>query len=159
MVSPRGTSAASTARILVGHPLPSYLWLSTGRIREWLDLGAVGIQKMRSGRDTVFLASWLSDRSVTRIERLWKAQRELIDALRSLPVTLCHHDAGRRNLAARPTMGIERTGAIDWQMLGTGHLGEEPAALLAVSLQFLDVPSAEIPAFEQLVLAPLQTCD
>jgi hypothetical protein len=137
---------------LAGRPLPSYPWLSTGRVQDWLDLGAGGIAKMRSGRNSAFLASWLTDRSVTRIERLWDERHALVNALRSLPVTLCHHDAGRRNLAARQAMGIERTGAIDWQMLGTGHLGEEPAAMLAVSLQFLDVPSADIPAFEQVVL-------
>jgi hypothetical protein len=138
---------------LAGRPLPSYPRLSTGRVRDWLALGAVGIQKMRTGRDSAFLASWLSDRSVTRVERLWKAREELISALESLPLSVCHHDAGRRNLAARRVNGVERTGAIDWQMMGTGHLGEEPAAMLAVSLQFLDVPSAQIPAFERVVLS------
>jgi hypothetical protein len=137
---------------LAGRPLPDHPWLSTGRVRPWLDIGARGIQGMRSGRHSPFLASWLSDRSVTRIERLWEAREGLIAALRTLPITLCHHDAGRRNLAARSVHGVERTGAIDWQMVGAGHLGEEPAAMLAVSLQFLDVPSADIAAFEQVVL-------
>lgn len=137
---------------LVGRPLASHPWLSTGRVGEWMDLGAAGIRAMRTGRNDAFLSSWLSNRSVTRIERLWSAREELLVALRSLPVTICHHDAGRRNLASRRVDGVEHTLAIDWQMVGTGHLGEDPAAMFAVSLQFLDVPSKDIPAFERIVL-------
>jgi hypothetical protein len=151
-----GTAARHIGRFngayLAGRPLPSHPWLSTGRVGEWTDLGAAGIRAMRTGRNDTFLTSWLSDRSVARIERLWIARGELIGALRSLPVTICRHDAGRRNLAERQVNGVERTGAIDWQIVGTGHLGEDPAALFAVSLQLLDVPSAEIRTFEQVVL-------
>ena len=137
---------------LVGRPMPDYPWLSSGRITAWLGTGAGGISKMRLGRDTDFLAQWLSDESVTRTEHLWDRRHELLDALWALPITLCHHDAGRRNLVARQTHDGERIGAIDWQMTGRGHLGEEPAVLLAVSLQFLDVPSAQIAALERVVL-------
>jgi hypothetical protein len=107
---------------------------------------------MRSGRPDGLASAWLSERSVTRIERLWNARSQLIATLEALPVTLCHHDAGRRNLAVRMVDGVECTGAIDWQIAGIGHLGEEPAAMFAVSLQMLDVSSADIRAFEEIVL-------
>ena len=138
---------------LVGRAVPNDPWLSSGRIGAWLETGGGGIRKMRLERDTAFLVRWLSDDSVTRTEHLWHRRHELLDALRGMPVTLCHHDAGRRNLVARQAPGGPRTGVIDWQMAGVGHLGEEPAALLAVSLQFLDVPSARIGDLERTVLA------
>jgi hypothetical protein len=126
--------------------------LSSGRVAEWMDLGDSGIRAMRSRRPDGLASAWLSERSVTRIERLWNARSQLIVTLETLPVTLCHHDAGRRNLAVRVVDGVECTGAIDWQIAGIGHLGEEPAALFAVSLQMLDVSSADIRAFEEIVL-------
>jgi len=138
-------------RYLTGTPVPQHRWLSTGRVREWLDLGGPGVLAMQAARDGL-PAAWLSDRSVARIGRLWDERDAMIAALESLPVTLCHHDAGRRNLARRRVTGQDRTGAFDWQMIGTGHLGEEPAALFAVSLQMLDVPVAEVRAFERIVL-------
>ena len=138
-------------RYLTGTPLPQHRWLSTGRVREWVDLGGPGIVAMQAGRDGL-PSAWLSDRSVIRIGRLWDARDTMITALESLPVTLCHHDAGRRNLAIRRVTGQDRTGAFDWQMIGMGHLGEEPAALLAVSLQMLDVPIAEVGSLERVVL-------
>jgi len=137
---------------LTGRPLPSHPWLSSGRVTEWTDLAGPGIRAMRSGRPDGLASEWLSERSVTRIERLWIARSRLIGTLESLPVTLCHHDAGRRNLAVRLVDGVEYTGAIDWQMIGVGHLGEEPAAMFTVSLQMLDVPSLDIVAFEEVVL-------
>lgn len=137
---------------LIQRPLPSHSWLSSGRVSEWMDLGGPGIRAMRSRRPDGLASTWLSERSVTRIERLWTARSQLIETLEALPVTLCHHDAGRRNLAVRLVDGVECTGAIDWQIAGIGHLGEEPAALFAVSLQMLDVSSADIRAFEEIVL-------
>ena len=138
-------------RYLVGTPVPQHSWLSSGRLREWLDLGGPGIRAMQAARDGL-AAAWLSDRSVARIARLWDRRDAMIAALESLPVTLCHHDAGRRNLARRRVTDQDRTAAYDWQMIGTGHLGEEPAALFAVSLQMLDVPVADVRAFERIVL-------
>jgi hypothetical protein len=120
-------------------------------VREWVDLGGPGVVAMQADRDGL-PAAWLSDRSVARIGRLWEARDSMIAALGSLPVTLCHHDAGRRNFASRRAAGQDRTGVFDWQMIGTGHLGEEPAALFAVSLQMLDVPVADVRAFERIVL-------
>jgi hypothetical protein len=137
---------------LTERPLPSQSWLSSGRVSEWMDLGGPGIRAMRSRRPAGLASAWLSERSVTRIERLWNARSQLIATLDALPVTLCHHDAGRRNLAVRMVDGVECTGAIDWQIAGIGHLGEEPAALFAVSLQMLDVSSADSRDLEEIVL-------
>lgn len=97
---------------------------------------------MRRGRRPGLLSTWLSDQSVRRIEALWAQRSRLLGALESLPRTLCHHDATRRNLGATRIDGRTRTIAIDWQGLGIGHLGEELAPMVAVSLQFLDAPVA-----------------
>jgi hypothetical protein len=137
---------------LTRRPLPSDPWLSSGRVTEWTDLAGSGIRAMRSGRPDGLASAWLSERSVMRIERLWSARSQLIRTLEAFPATLCHHDAGRRNLAVHLVDGVDCTSAIDWQMTGLGHLGEEPAALFAVSLQMLDVPSADVRDFEEIVL-------
>ncbi|NIP97562.1 MAG: hypothetical protein GWO24_30680, partial [Akkermansiaceae bacterium] len=49
------------------------------------------------------------------------------------------HDAFRRNLLTRDRPGEEpETVAIDWQIVGTGAIGEELAPLVGVSLQFFE---------------------
>ena len=129
-----------------------YPWLSQGRIRSWLAWGEPGIESMRTSRRTGFMASWLDDEAVDRVERLWGERDRLLDALGSLPTTLCHHDAHRRNLGSRRRDGSAETIALDWQFLGTGHLGEEVATMVAVSLQFMDLPVAMAQAMERQVL-------
>lgn len=127
-------------------------WLSRGRLRPWLEWGEPGIASMRASRRAGFMSDWLDDAAVGRVERLWGERERLLDALESLPTTLCHHDAHRRNLGSRTRDGTVETIALDWQFLGTGHLGEEVATMVAVSLQFMDVPVAEAQALEHHVL-------
>jgi hypothetical protein len=134
---------------LAGRRMPAHPWLSHGRTREWLAMGAPGIRNLADGRRSGFISTWLSDASVARIQRLWAERRRLQRALESLPRSLCHHDATRRNLASLFVSGQPRTVAIDWQGLGIGHLGEELAAMVCVSLQFLDVPIDAAHDFER----------
>jgi hypothetical protein len=131
---------------------PDLPWLSRGRVHDWLALGGPVIETMSTVRREGLLATWLSDDSVARIERLWAARERLVDALGALPVTLCHHDAHRRNLGSRHEAGEDRTVAFDWQLFGTGHLGEEAAPIVTVPLQFLDVPMSQAHELEAMVL-------
>jgi hypothetical protein len=75
-------------------------------------------------------------------------------ALAHLPRTFCHHDAFRRNLfAQKSAAGLEHTVAIDWQIVGTGAVGEEITPLIAVSLQFMNVEMQHAKALEDIVFA------
>ncbi len=138
---------------LESRELPSYPWLSRGRVRDWLRVGEPGIRAMREGRRPGLLSTWLSDKTVDRIEHLWHERSRLVDALEGLPETLCHHDAQRRNLGSRQVGGVEQTIAIDWQMVGIGRPGEELAPFIAVPLQYLDVPVDDVGAFESVAFA------
>jgi hypothetical protein len=72
--------------------------------------------------------------------------------LARLPRTFCHHDAFHRNLfAQKSAAGLEHTVAIDWQMVGTGAVGEEITPLIAVSLQFMNVGMQHAQALEDIV--------
>jgi hypothetical protein len=139
-------------RYLVEHVAPDLPWLSRGRVHDWLALGGPVIETMSTVRREGLLATWLSDDSVARIERLWAERGRLVEALEALPVTLCHHDAHRRNLGSRGEAGEDRTIAFDWQLFGTGHLGEEVAPMVTVPLQFLDVPMSQAQRLETTVL-------
>lgn len=126
-------------------------WLSRGRVRDWLALGERGLAAMRSER-TGFVATWLTDESVARTRRLWEERERLIAALEALPRTLCHHDAHRRNLGSCRSAGGDETVAFDWEIFGSGHLGEEVAPMVVVALQLLDVPMARARDLEDAVL-------
>jgi hypothetical protein len=77
----------------------------------------------------------------------------LIETRDRLPQTLCHHDATRRNLAYCGIGGERSLVAIDWQFFGTGHLGDEIAAMVTASLQFLDAPVDDARAFGEAAVA------
>ena len=127
-------------------------WLTRGRVEGWVAEAVPWIGRIRHHRRDGFEMRWLSDRSVDRLEAQWERRDELMSVLGRSPVTLCHHDAHRRNLGSMDDAGRVRTIGYDWQYLGTGHLGEEIAALVAVTLQFLDVPMSDAPSFEALTL-------
>lgn len=139
-----------TGRYLTGTALPEYPWLTRGRVRGWLAHGGPWLgEPMRTRRRPGLLSTWLTDEVLDRMDALWAERQALLEAFDELPVTLCHHDAHRRNLGSRWVGGRECTTVLDWQLVGTGHLGEEVAALVAVSLQFMDVPITDVAAFER----------
>ncbi len=123
---------------LDGRALPEYPWLSHGWTRDWLQESEPAIRMMRSHRRSRFLETWLSARTVERIEYLLERRSALEAALAKLPKTVCHHDAQRRNLVAGHA-GEDRTYAVDWAAMGTGHVGYEIAVAVSVTLQLLEV--------------------
>jgi hypothetical protein len=125
---------------LSGRALPSQPWLSPGRLRHWLTLGADAAANLTDLAAHPIGVAWLTADSVGRISHQWRDRDRLLAGLDALPRVLCHHDASRRNLiAAGGPDGLERTVAIDWVGVGRGAPGEDLAGLVATSLQFLDV--------------------
>jgi hypothetical protein len=125
---------------LSGRALPTWPWLSPGRIRSWLAIGELAIDDLRRLADHPIGSVWLTEESVGRIEGQWQDRERLLSGLDRLPHCLCHHDAFRRNLiAGRSSDGVDLTVAIDWVGVGRGAIGEDLAGLVAISLQFLDV--------------------
>ncbi len=137
---------------LVGRPLPERPWFTRSRIPDWLELGGPGIEAMSSARRTGLLEAWLDDAMVRRLQAQWTMRDRLIEIRERLPQTLCHHDATRRNLAFRGAGAEQTVVAIDWQFIGAGHLGDEIAAMVTATLQFLDVPANDARAFGEAAL-------
>ncbi len=116
---------------LMGHPLPHAPWLTNGRVRNWLTLGEPVLRDLRRWAEHPLIRHWLTGTTVERTLDLWAVRNQLLDGLDRLPRVLCHHDAFRRNLLTRRgSTGAEQTVAIDWQMVGTGAVGEELAPSL-----------------------------
>ncbi len=129
---------------LAGRPLPTYPWLSVGRIRSWLALGGSAISDLARLAATPTGSAWMSVDDVAGIQRQWRDRDRLLVGLDRLPRCLCHHDAFRRNLiGVRTPEGQDRTVAIDWAGVGIGAVGEDLAGFVGISLQFLDASMAQ----------------
>ena len=137
---------------LLERPLPEYSWLTEGRVKNWLDIGEPTLRNLRSIVQNAPKQPWLSNLEINRILALWADRKRLVAALELLPRTFCHHDAFRRNLFAQKTAdGLDQTVAVDWQIVGTGALGEEITPLIGVSLQFMNVEMQHAKELENTV--------
>ena len=136
---------------LAGRPLPALPWLSRGRVRQWLAAGEAAILDLEALARGSLGSKWLTDEDVARIQQLWRDRGPLLDGLDGLPRCLCHHDGFRRNLiAAESPDGLARTIAIDWVGVGTGAVGEDLAAMMAFSLQYLEVDVADVAELDRI---------
>jgi hypothetical protein len=121
----------------VGKPLPQHDWLSRGMTRIWAQENAYTLDLIR--QETPWESSPLREafpRPVRqRLLRLWEEREAYYRVLDSLPQTLCHQDAGHRNVfAVRSEAGTEQTLLLDWELVGYGAIGEELANLFAPAL-------------------------
>ena len=140
---------------LSGQPLPGPApWLLPGRTRQWL------AQLQMPDEDQLHLYAesevnrWLSRESVARIRRLWAARQTLMAGLDRLPDCFCHHDAFRRNLMLRSSPnGAVETVATDWSYTGPGKVGQEIAATIAVTLQFMEVVANQARELDEVIFA------
>ena len=129
---------------LIGTPIPSFAWLSTGRVHNMLDLAAPVVETLEERLDHPVVWRWVGDGRLARVQQLWAQRNTLLSGLNVLPRSLCHHDAFCRNLLLRSGAdGEEDLIAIDWAMIGTGAVGEEMAPLVCAALTFLDVDAAD----------------
>lgn len=133
--------------------VPDYPWLTEGRAKNWIHLADVYLRDLPGIMAREPRYDWLTEAHAAGILALWRDRQPLFDALDRLPRTLCHHDAFGRNLFARTDAGgAPETIAIDWQIVGTGALGEDIVPLVCVSLQFMDVPMSKADELHALVL-------
>lgn len=132
--------------------LPDRSWFSLGRTRSWLEMARPTLETLDTYLRNAKRPHWLSARQAARVLDLYAKRERLLEKLDLLPRTLCHHDAFRRNLFP-PRKGDDRTIAIDWQVIGTGAIGEELVPLIGISLQFLDCDPRLAAKLEAEVLA------
>ena len=141
------TRYAQAARILgtfngtylSGRQYPQYPWLSVDWVRTNIrDMSPV-IEELKLSLDNPSLKRAMPGDAPQKLLRLWADRDRLLGILDTLPQTLCHHDAFRRNLL----VGKDEMVAIDWAFMGKGAVGEELAALVWVSLFFMEIPHPE----------------
>ncbi len=86
------------------------------------------------------------------MQRIWLEHNTWLDFIEHQPLTLSHLDVFRRNSFARlDPQGDLQTVLIDWEFVGSATPGEEIAALVAGSLNFLEIDSAQTHALDQTV--------
>lgn len=125
---------------LTGEPLPDYPWFCRSTAREWAEQAAPEVEFLRTVLDHPLVQQVYPHGQATAIVQLWDERERFFQALESLPQTICHNDAFRRNLfGRRQPDGSEQTVAIDWTYLGWGALGEEVAAMVVGNLAFEEV--------------------
>lgn len=134
---------------LTGRPVPDRPWFTRGRVRNWLDLSRYILDDLPAHLAGRTRRHWLTPRTAEAVSTLWRNQEPVLAALDALPRTLCHHDAFPRNLF----VGATSTTAIDWQIMGTGAVGEEIVPLICVSVQLMHMPVAEMVELEGAVFA------
>jgi hypothetical protein len=137
---------------LTEQSLPSWPWLRSGWLRAYTAQAAPGIAQLRNAGDHPLVRRIFPPDVARNIFKLWAEREMFLDTLDSLPQTLCHRDAFRRNLFARRGVhGQEQTVAIDWAFVGIGALGEEIVAPVATNVGFHEVELDEVYELEKVV--------
>jgi hypothetical protein len=137
---------------LVGGPLPTSPWLSSGWLRHNTENCAPALAPLRNALDHHLVRRWLPDDASDRLFRLWQERDLYLDTLDRLPQTICHLDLFRRNLFARRSpVGDYETVAIDWAFAGRGAVGEELVSLVFASFIFYEVGLDKAQALEEIV--------
>lgn len=118
---------------LVGYALPDATWLT----HDWHSSIVPALADTFENLDTL-LEHPLAQRVLPishkdRILDIWANRHRFQDALATLPRTLCHVDAFRRNLLHREDDIV----LIDWAIVGHAGVGEELVCLVSLS-QYLD---------------------
>lgn len=132
---------------LAGLPIPDQPWFTRGRVRNWLELAGPIIEDLPAHLANRTRRHWLTPHTAEAVTGLWRNREPMLSALDALPRCLCHHDAFSRNLF----VGETGTTAIDWQIMGTGAVGEEIMPLICVSVQFMHVPATKVADLEGAV--------
>jgi hypothetical protein len=142
--------ALFNAEFATGRRIPPWAWLSDRWIRKDLDLMGAQINLLMEHQQDALIRRFLPPDSVIRTLRLWSERETFLTALESLPATLCHHDAFRRNLLA-PHEDRADTVLIDWSFVGRSPLGTEIVSLVWVSLVFCEVDATDALEFSDIV--------
>lgn len=137
---------------LSGRPLPQREWFGRGRERTWIQRSEEVFQDLERWTEHPLAQSWLSQESQQRMQQFWQRREQHLAALDRLPQTLCHHDVYRPNLRLRQNdLGEDSLIAFDWQMMGTGAVGEEIARLVWGGLKCNNVDPGQAKALDGAV--------
>jgi hypothetical protein len=138
---------------LAGRPLPDEVWLKPGWLRSWIDHFAFLSDYLGRAEfwEHPLVRSTFPDGARERLLRFWCDRDTWLEALDTLPTTVCHFDLWRPNLfAGRGADGREQTVALDWQCVALGPAGEV-GNLVVTSLMNLEVDVEEARTLDSAV--------
>jgi hypothetical protein len=118
-----------------GGAVPPESWLSRRWIQQDVERFGARIMTITDFLDHPWLREWLHPAKINLQHRLWNVRESLFAQLDSLPQTLCHLDAFRRNCFVTP----QGTVAIDWSFVGEGPIGADFSALFWVNAIFQEI--------------------
>ena len=137
---------------LMGRPIPSYPWLSGGRVYSHINQADLHIAQLRDNLDHPLVRRVYPPPFAESLFHLCEERELFLAAVDRLPRTFCHHDAFRRNLfAQRSTDGGYNTVAIDWTFTGTGVIGEELYYLVIMTVAFFEVEVEKLAELDAVV--------
>jgi hypothetical protein len=123
-------------------PLPRHSWLNHCALSAFI--GARGDEEflLRGGHPLV------PAELLAKTRTLWARPEGVLGAIGRLPQTLCHFDCHPGNLL--PT----RSGVVlaDWECIGIGRIGEDPANLVGTAVLDLHLRSALLPSLYRTVV-------
>lgn len=136
---------------LAGHPLPSASWLSKDWLRGWVAANKGAMDRLKQVLEHPLVGRVYPSSVARTFLQLWADQEAFLDRLDSLPHTLCHLDAFRRNLLSRRLAnGSEQTLALDWAFVGRGALGAELGPLIRASILFFEAEGIPAQQLEEV---------
>lgn len=138
---------------LVQIPIPEWPWLSRNWLRNWVEAAAPEALRLTSLKEHKLLRRWFPERDFARVIDLWSRREVMLAKLETLPHTLCHLDANRRNMRVQlSTASEESISLIDWANCGIAAVGEELAWLVWASYFLFEVEPEEVDELESIAL-------
>jgi hypothetical protein len=134
-----------------GRALPEQPWLHQGFGPPWraeTDDVVAPFRQAETWADPRARAV-LSEDDVGRVLAAWDDRGRLEERAEAPPATLCHYEAFRANNAAARNDTVQ----LDWEYVGLGPLGADPAHLTIESVFSAHVPGAEAAALDAVVFA------
>jgi len=118
---------------LTKHDLPDYDWLTHDWHCSIVPALSDAFENLEKSLKHPLAQRTLPIQHKETILTIWENRKKYQDALKTLPQTLCHIDAFKRNLLYRQDDIV----LIDWAIVGHGRIGEELVCLMSLS-QYLD---------------------
>ena len=130
----------------------SYPWMTKCQLRSWVGTDAPILPPEVLAHPLV--ARFCPDDVYQWMQEIWSEYTAWLVFIECQPQTLSHLDVFRRNSFARLSPhGNLQTVLIDWAFVGSATPGEEIAPLVAASLNFMEIDSAQAHTLDQIVFA------
>lgn len=125
-------------------------WMTKCHLRSWVGTDAPILTP--EVRAHPLVARFMPNDVYEWMQEVWAEHTSWLDFIERQPQTLSHLDVFRRNaFARRDPQGDLQTVLIDWAFVGSASPGEDIASLVAGSVNFMEIDSAQTHALDHIV--------